>query len=144
LIEHIYWSRPDDAARGVLSFPPHIAPTKVLIVPLSSHQDFVPLVATLSAKIRAAGIANRVDDSSATIGKRYSRNDELGTPFGVTVDFQTVKDGTVTLRERDGMKQVRAGQDAVVEVVRRILEGSMTFEDAVGVYGEFHGQEVDE
>ncbi|KAG5457509.1 MAG: hypothetical protein BJ554DRAFT_2452, partial [Olpidium bornovanus] len=58
-------------------------------------------------KIRRLGIAMRTDDSSASVGKRYARNDELGTPFGITVDFQTVKDNTITLRERDSTKQIR-------------------------------------
>lgn len=144
LIEHIYWTRPDSVERGVLSFPPRIAPTKILIVPLSSNSEFTPIVTALSHKIRRAGISNRVDDSSATIGKRYSRNDELGTPFGITVDFQTVKDGSVTLRERDGKKQIRGSQEEVVEVVKGILEGTTTWEDALGKFGESKGQELDE
>lgn len=144
LIEHIYWTRPDSASRGVLSFPPRIAPTKILIVPLSSNPEFTPIVTALSHKIRRAGISNRVDDSSATIGKRYSRNDELGTPFGLTIDFQTVKDGSVTLRERDGMKQIRGSQEEIVEVVKGILDGAATWEEALGRFGESKGQELDE
>jgi glycyl-tRNA synthetase len=49
-------------------------------------------------KLRALGVASRVDDSSASIGKKYARNDELGTPFGCTVDFASIKNGTITLR----------------------------------------------
>lgn len=143
LIEHIYWSRPGDEARGVLSFPPKIAPTKVLIVPLSGNSDFASIVTVLSVKIRRAGISNRVDNSSTSIGKRYARNDELGTPFGVTVDFQSLKDGTITLRERDGMKQIRGTQDEVIEIVRRILDGDSTFDDALAKFGEFQGQELE-
>jgi glycyl-tRNA synthetase len=55
-----------------LSFPPTVAPTKVLIVPLSSHADFKPFVRTLSDKLQEIGISTRVDDSGASIGKRYS------------------------------------------------------------------------
>lgn len=113
-------------------------------MPLSSNPEFTPIVTALSHKIRRAGISNRVDDSSATIGKRYSRNDELGTPFGITVDFQTVKDGSVTLRERDGMKQIRGGQEEVVDVVKGILEGAATWEEALKKFGESKGQELDE
>jgi glycyl-tRNA synthetase len=72
LCEHSYWTRAEDEARGVLSFPPAVAPTKVLIVPLSSHSDFKPFVQTLSDKLDDIGISNRVDDSGASIGKRYS------------------------------------------------------------------------
>ena len=70
----------------MLSFPPTVAPTKVLIVPLSSHADFKPFVRKLTNKLQDIGVSNRVDDSGASIGKRYSRNDELGTPLGITID----------------------------------------------------------
>ena len=92
----------------VLSLPPLVAPTKVLIVPLSAREEFDPLVMEvctlsephslflffanldfffLASKLRKAGVFSRVDDSNTSIGKRYARNDELGTPFGVTLDF---------------------------------------------------------
>jgi glycyl-tRNA synthetase len=59
-----------DAAIQVLSFPPAIAPTKVLLVPLSANPDFKPLVANLTKVLRLQGLSTRVDDSSASIGKR--------------------------------------------------------------------------
>jgi glycyl-tRNA synthetase (class II) len=92
----------------VLSLPSLVAPTKVLIVPLSAKEEFDPLVQEIcesqasstcpnylthifsplsAAKFRQAGVFSRVDDSNTSIGKRYARNDELGTPFGVTIDF---------------------------------------------------------
>lgn len=144
LIEHIYYSRPDDVLRGVLAFPPKIAPTKVLIVPLSSNPAFEETVEKLSREFRKAGVANRVDASSATIGKRYARNDELGTPFGVTVDFQTVKDGTVTLRERDSMQQVRGTIADIKKAVENILAGTETWQQVVDRMGLFVSQEVEE
>lgn len=101
-------------------------------------------MAKLGRDIRKAGISNRVDDSSATIGKRYSRNDELGTPFGITVDFRTLEDGTVTLRERDGMKQIRGSQSDMVRVVKGILDGSATWEEALNEFKDSVGQEVEE
>merc|ERR1712193_207760 len=121
LIEHNYWTRGGseggDEARGVLSFPPPVAPTKVLIVPLSSNQSFKPHLKKLSQRLRSIGISSRVDDSSASIGKRYSRNDELGTPLGITIDFQTLQDNTFTLRDRDSTSQVRAEEDKIVEAI---------------------------
>lgn len=87
----------------MLSLPPVVAPTKVLIVPLSAKEEFDPLVLevcaclclvlvvassrTTATKLRKAGVFSRVDDSNTSIGKRYARNDELGTPFGITIDF---------------------------------------------------------
>lgn len=127
----------------MLSFPPSVAPTKVLIVPLSSNKEFTPAVRKLSQKLRSAGISSRVDDSSASIGKRYSRNDELGTPFGVTVDFQTVKDDSITLRERDSTRQVRAEEDKIIDAIRALVEGTKTWQDIESELPLFEAQEVD-
>lgn len=143
LLEHVYWSREGADERGVLSFPPPIAPTKVLIVPLSGHPDFKPLVSQMSQKLRRLGISNRVDDSSATIGKRYSRNDELGTPLGITVDFQSVKDKTFTLRDRDSTKQVRSDEDSICAAIQSIVEGHKSWVDIQKELPEFTQQETD-
>ena len=159
LVEHVYWTRQGDEARGVsfialelkpptnddqvLSFPPAIAPTKVLLVPLSSNPDFAPLLRTLSQKLRVLGMSNRVDDSSASIGKRYSRNDELGTPLGITVDFQSLKDQTVTLRDRDSTKQIRASIEEVTNTVKSIVEGAELWEQVLKRLPEFTEQVVE-
>ncbi|EGY14691.1 glycyl-tRNA synthetase [Verticillium dahliae VdLs.17] len=146
LIEHSYWTRGSDGgdeARSVLSFPPTVAPTKVLIVPLSANKAFKPFIQKISQKLRKVGVSSRIDDSSATIGKRYSRNDELGTPLGITIDFQSVQDSTYTLRDRDSTKQVRADEDAIVAAVLSIVEGSKEWKDIEAELPAFEGQEVD-
>jgi len=146
LIEHNFWTRGSegtDEARGVLSFPPPVAPTKVLIVPLSSNQSFKPHLKKLSQRLRSIGISSRVDDSSASIGKRYSRNDELGTPLGITIDFQTLQDNTFTLRDRDSTSQVRAEEDKIVEAIKSLVDSSKTWADIQKELPAFEGQEVD-
>lgn len=120
-----------------------MAPTKVLLVPLSNHADFPPLVQRLSHKLRSLGISNRVDDSSASIGKRYSRNDELGTPLGITVDFQSVKDQTFTLRDRDTTKQVRASEDKICAAIQKLVDGTETWDDVSKRLPIFEGQDID-
>jgi glycyl-tRNA synthetase len=127
----------------VLSFPPTVAPTKVLLVPLSGSDDFRPYLQKLTHKLRWMGVSNKIDDSSASIGKRYSRNDELGTPLGITVDFQTVKDNTVTLRDRDTMTQVRASEIEICAAVKSIVDGEETWEDVAKRLPKFEGQEID-
>jgi glycyl-tRNA synthetase len=97
----------------------------------------------MTQKLRRLGVSNRVDDSSASIGKRYSRNDELGTPLGITVDFQSVKDNTFTLRDRDTMKQVRSSEDEICKAVKSLVDGEETWEDVFKRLPEFQGQEVD-
>ncbi|KAL6924836.1 hypothetical protein ACHAPO_001790 [Fusarium lateritium] len=146
LMEHSFWTRGTeggDEARGVLSFPPIVAPTKVLLVPLSSNPQFKPLLKQLSQRLRSAGISSRVDDSSASIGKRYSRNDELGTPLGITIDFQTAQDGSVTLRDRDSTNQVRAEQEKIIDAIKSLVDGSKTWAQVESELPKFEGQEVE-
>lgn len=143
LVEHSFWTREGDEARGVLSFPPAVSPTKVLLVPLSNHGDFGPLVKRLSSKLRKMGVSSRVDDSSASIGKRYSRNDELGTPLGVTVDFQSIKDQSVTLRDRDTTGQVRDTEDKICEAIKNVVDGTETWKDVYARLPKFEGQELE-
>lgn len=112
-------------------------------MPLSRHDDFVPFVQKISQKLRSVGVSSRVDDSSATIGRRYSRNDELGTPLGITVDFQTVKDGTITLRDRDTTVQVRADQDKIVEAIQELVSGNKVWKDVQAELPAFEGQEIE-
>jgi glycyl-tRNA synthetase len=147
LLEHNYWTRGGegaaDEARGVLSFPPPVAPTKVLLVPLSNNELFAPVIKNLSLKLRQAGISSRIDDSGASIGRRYARNDELGTPLGVTADFQSLKDNTFTLRDRDSMKQVRADYDSIVKAIRELVSGEKVWADIEKELPAFVGQEAE-
>ena len=92
-------------------------------MPLSANKDFTPHVRRLSQKLRAAQVSTRVDDSSATIGKRYSRNDELGTLLGITIDFQTLKDGTLTISTGAG-KSVKLSTAELTTLCKHTLEAS--------------------
>jgi glycyl-tRNA synthetase len=83
----------------------------------------------MSLKLRSLGVSSRVDDSSASIGKRYSRNDELGTPLGITIDFQSVQDKTYTLRDRDSTKQVRADEETILKAIKSLVEGEKVWAD---------------
>ncbi|KNE62281.1 glycine-tRNA ligase [Allomyces macrogynus ATCC 38327] len=142
LLEHTFYSRPEDAARGVLSLPPCMAPIKALIVPLSNNTAFSPLIHDLRQQLRRRGLATRVDDSASSIGKRYARNDELGTPFALTVDFQSVKDNTVTLRERDSTKQIREPVATIINLVDQLVNGETTWDQVIKKYKVFTEQEA--
>lgn len=96
-----------DETRVVLKFTPELAPVKVAVLPLSKK----PELSTLSEKVytdlvRSTGY-NIEYDETQSIGKRYRRQDEIGTPYCVTIDFESLEDGCVTVRERDTMKQTR-------------------------------------
>lgn len=129
IFEHRFWSRPEATERAVLSFPPIVAPTKVLLVPLSNNEDLQPIVKQISKTLRKEQIPFKVDDSGASIGKRYARNDELGTPFGITIDFESVKDGSVTLRERDSTKQVRGDVKDIIKAIREVTYNGISWEE---------------
>ncbi|EPY22877.1 glycyl tRNA synthetase [Strigomonas culicis] len=120
LLEQSYWVRRDGDAknekRAVFGFAPLVAPQKVAILPLMVKPELMAVVQALRDDLVLHGLSVRVDDSGATIGKKYARVDELGVPFAVTVDFEA--DGAVTLRERDSASQVRVPRTELVTVLQ--------------------------
>jgi glycyl-tRNA synthetase len=93
--------------RTVMRFDQRLAPVKVAVLPLSRHADLTPTARELAAELRQSW---NVDyDDAGAIGRRYRRQDEIGTPFCVTVDFDTLEDQAVTVRDRDTMAQERIG-----------------------------------
>ena len=107
--------------RTVLKLDPRLAPVKAAVLPLSRHGDLSPKARDLAADLRQAW---NVDfDDAGAIGRRYRRQDEIGTPFCVTVDFDTLDDQAVTVRERDSMSQQRVALDQVKSYLGAALPG---------------------
>jgi glycyl-tRNA synthetase len=102
--------------RVVLGFSPAVAPIKVAVLPLMKKDGMPEVADRIYHDVR--GHVNAFYDDSGAIGRRYRRQDEAGTPFCVTVDTDTLTDGTVTIRERDSMQQVRVAGDQVTAWVR--------------------------
>ena len=98
--------------RTVLRLDPRLAPVKVAVLPLSRNENLSPKAKELAATLRRHW--NIEFDDAGAIGRRYRRQDEIGTPFCVTVDFETLDDNAVTVRERDSMAQERISLDALV------------------------------
>ena len=98
--------------RVVLRFHPRIAPVTVAVFPLVKKEGMPEKAAEIEARLRP--FFRTAIEANASIGKRYRRQDEIGTPFCVTVDGQTLEDGTVTLRERDTMAQERVVVDDLI------------------------------
>ncbi|WP_299051672.1 glycine--tRNA ligase [uncultured Nocardioides sp.] len=97
--------------RTVLRLDPRLAPIKVAVLPLSRNADLSPKARDLATELRRTW---NVDfDDSGAIGRRYRRQDEVGTPYCVTVDFETLEDGAVTVRERDTMAQERVSLEGI-------------------------------
>jgi len=107
--------------RTVMKFAPRMAPVKVAVFPLLKNKP--PLVEKAREFfVRLQGCWPTFWDAVGAIGRRYRRQDEIGTPFGVTIDFQTLEDGTVTLRSRDTMEQVRLDMDGLLERLHAELQ----------------------
>jgi len=135
--------REGDEQRTYFSLPPVIAPLKCSLLPLSNNTDFVPLVNQISQALTMLDVSHRMDDSSGSIGKRYARTDEVAIPFGITVDFDSLKEPfSVTLRERDTTTQIRVGVDAVAEVVRQLSTGRTTWAEVTQKFPKFEAQET--
>jgi glycyl-tRNA synthetase len=98
--------------RVVLGIKPTLAPIKTGVFPLVKKDGMPERAGQIHEALRARGIPSFYDESGA-IGRRYRRQDEAGTPFGITIDGETMENGTVTVRERDTMTQARIGQDQV-------------------------------
>jgi translation elongation factor EF-1beta len=134
LLEHSFSQDPQDEQRVVMSFNAAVAPCKCHVYPLQTNEKFGPLVAQVADLLMAAGLANKVDGSGQSIGRRYARADEVGTPYGVTVDFDTCNDGTVTLRDRDSQTQVRLPIAEVAATVKALVDGALSWEETVAKY----------
>ncbi|MEZ4495104.1 MAG: glycine--tRNA ligase, partial [Dehalococcoidia bacterium] len=119
-----YTEEPDEKGdnRVVLKFRPNIAPIKVAVLPLSKKDTLTPTARRVWEALRGEFMTQY--DETQSIGRRYRRQDEIGTPLCVTVDFESLEDDAVTIRERDSQAQVRVPIDGIVEAVREKL-GSM-------------------
>ncbi len=111
--------------RVVLHFHPDIAPVKIAVLPLSRKEPLAKLASEVYADLRPRW-AVQYDDTQS-IGRRYRRQDELGTPFCVTVDFQSLEDNQATIRERDSMKQIRVPIAVLKQTLAAKLEGEDLF-----------------
>ncbi len=107
--------------RTVMRFDKRLAPVKVAVLPLSRNADLTPKAKDLAAELRRSW--NVEFDDAGAIGRRYRRQDEIGTPYCVTVDFDTLEDQAVTVRDRDSMTQERIGLDALPGWLAQRLPG---------------------
>ena len=110
----------DGKTRTVLKLRPWLSPVKAAVIPLARNvPELLDISNDLVARLRKMALGRIELENSGNIGKNYRRHDEIGTPVCITVDHQTIEDGTVTLRHRDTMAQERI---AVADVPARVLE----------------------
>jgi glycyl-tRNA synthetase len=128
MLEHAFSQRNGDEQRCCMAFKPCVAPIKVGLFRLLNHAPFDAVISKLNDQLQASNLATRVDSSSGSVGRRYCRADELGIPFGVTVDFQTLLDKTVTVRDRDTMAQIRLPASEVLPLIKQLVEEVITWD----------------
>ena len=134
VLEHAFTQRDGDENRCVMRLRPCVAPIKVGIFRLLNNPEFDIVVQEIQETFQYAKITNRVDSTSGTVGRRYARADELGIPFGITVDFQSLLDDCVTLRERDSMVQIRIPISKLLLVVRQLIDESVSWSTMMSRY----------
>ena len=116
LVDSYFEEEVEGRKRTVLQLHPRLAPVKVAVLPLFNKEGMPETAQEINMALRKAGIQTEYD-SGGSIGKRYRRQDEIGTPWGITVDFDTKDDGQVTLRDRDSLEQIRVPIEGLPELI---------------------------
>jgi len=108
--------------RTVLSLKPHLSPIKAAVIPLKrNHEGLVDMASKIKSELQNLRLGRILIENSGNIGKSYRRHDEVGTPLCITVDFESLEDGTVTVRDRDTMEQKRVSVDEIKTQLQEML-----------------------
>ena len=109
--------------RTVLSLKPHLSPIKAAVIPLKrNNEDLVQKAKELKNTLQSKGLGRVLLENSGNIGKSYRRHDEIGTPMCITIDFESLEDGTATIRDRDTMEQKRLDISSISEYFKEIID----------------------
>ena len=120
LVDAYVEEQADKEIRSVLKFHPRLAPIKVAVLPLVNRENMPDIARNIFEDLRKRFSA--FYDDAGSIGRRYRRQDEAGTPVCVTVDSQTLQDQTVTVRDRDSMQQERVASSRIAEYLDNKLK----------------------
>ncbi len=127
ILEHSYYER-EDSGYKVLKLNPQISPIKAGVFPLMPKDNLDSLAMKILRELRDNGI-NSYYDESGSIGRRYARADEIGVPFCITVDYKSLEDSTVTIRDRDSAEQKRVKIESLAETLSKLIREEMDFEE---------------
>ncbi len=131
-LEYAYGTKEE---RIVMSFPRSIAPIQVGVYPLMSKDGLLEKAKEVQKQLAQEGFMVEFDETGS-IGRRYARADEAGIPLGITIDYDTLSDGTVTVRDRDSWRQVRSAINVLPELLHRYFQGKINFEDLGAICSE--------
>lgn len=119
-MEYAYREKND---RIILSLPPYVAPYDVCVYPLLSKPELINFAKHVKTILETSGLSVLYDEKDS-IGRRYARADEIGVPIAVTIDYQSLEDDTVTVRDRDTWIQYRIKKEALIEFIEKVLSGN--------------------
>jgi glycyl-tRNA synthetase len=106
----------------VLSLAPHLSPIKAAIIPLKrNNEDIVRTAKEVKAKLQGLGLGRILLENTGNIGKSYRKHDEIGTPICITIDFDTLENKTITVRNRDTMLQTKANISEAQKILKDLL-----------------------
>lgn len=141
VLEHAFRQREGDEQRNYLQLPPIVAPVKCSILPISTNDEFNGFIREVRKQFSSYELSCTIDDSAGSIGRRYARTDEIGIPFGVTVDFETKEDNTVTLRSAATMQQIRLKIEEVGQLVSDLVNQRIEWSEVTKKYPLFTSSE---
>ena len=122
LNEAYHLEKIEDKERVVLKLKPHLSPIKAAIIPLKKNDEkIVAKAKEIKNKLQSLGLGRVLFENSGNIGKNYRRHDEIGTPICITIDFETLEEETVTVRDRDTMSQKRVSITDLEEVFKDLF-----------------------
>ena len=112
----------DDKERVVLKLKPHLSPIKAAVIPLKKNDEkIVAKAKEIKNKLQKLGLGRVLFENSGNIGKNYRRHDEVGTPVCITIDFETLEENTITVRDRDTMEQKRISETRLEEEFKKLF-----------------------
>ncbi len=112
----------DDKERVVLKLKPHLSPIKAAVIPLKKNDEkIVAKAKEIKNKLQKLGLGRVLFENSGNIGKNYRRHDEVGTPVCITIDFETLEENTITVRDRDTMEQKRISEKRLEEEFKKLF-----------------------
>ena len=112
----------------VLKIPPKLAPIKVAIFPIVKQPEYIQIAEDITRTLKKE--FNVIYDKSGSIGRRYARNDEIGTPYCITIDDKSLQNKDITIRNRDNQKQIRVKISELQNILRKLINQEIEFEEA--------------
>ena len=113
----------DDNTRILLALKPHLSPIKAAVIPLKrNNEQLVSQAKNIKSNLQKIGLGRVILENSGNIGKNYRRHDEIGTPLCITVDFETLENNSVTVRDRDTMQQTRLTQEELKNYYQKYFD----------------------